>query len=117
MQLGSLDAGELIDLCVAIKKTYNPQRISPSTQVDEFVKERKIKDESTITFVQETFFALLRDERLVKMTVDGLYGMHWLLCPGCQPAVHTFQAIWRPLSSLPRRFIVSGVGWWLLIVW
>lgn len=68
--------GVVIDLTIACFEGFNPLRVSADTQLDEFLKERKIVDENASLFIREVFLGMLRYAKLLNMTVDGLFERH-----------------------------------------
>eukprot|EP00466_Bigelowiella_natans_P012199 jgi/Bigna1/85985/estExt_fgenesh1_pg.C_70186 len=64
---------ELLKQCRELLESYKPSTTTPSTHVEEFVHERKIREENTVLFLREVMYGTQRYAKLLKVIVDGLY--------------------------------------------
>jgi hypothetical protein len=67
---------KLLATCKKMINSYNPSLVTPSTHVDNFLKENKIRDENTGVFLREIMYGTQRFSKLLKIIVDGLYQRH-----------------------------------------
>eukprot|EP00471_Norrisiella_sphaerica_P012756 CAMPEP_0184498302 /NCGR_PEP_ID=MMETSP0113_2-20130426/38614_1 /TAXON_ID=91329 /ORGANISM="Norrisiella sphaerica, Strain BC52" /LENGTH=798 /DNA_ID=CAMNT_0026885751 /DNA_START=170 /DNA_END=2566 /DNA_ORIENTATION=- len=67
---------ELLNLCIDLLESYNPSCMTPSSHVEQFVKEKKVRDESTALFLQEVMYGTQRYSKMLRVIVDGLYARH-----------------------------------------
>ncbi len=67
---------ELIKQCQRLIDAYKPSMMTPSTHVDDFCKENKLRDMNTVLFLREVMYGTQRYAKLLKVLVDGLYARH-----------------------------------------